>query len=263
VAAADIVKIDGVAIADVEKVDGATKPSAALNDWSASLWWDDNLTSDLGNWNDTAHTSDRELQNGSYTRNYIPYIDDSSGTKYLKILFVGDHFHTADDFIEMGSVGTRVLCGGSQQIVGQSDTGIAFDGSGDLIDGDHGLQIHMKHDTAKTDTFFRVTVVLTCSSNTIKVMHKWQSRGNSGGSFTSVADTLTGGDTQYEFSYVQATNTWTDEGPHSQGFWWGAFPGSQVSTQVNSDGDGFEKENTDWYVDGDSDDDLMWYVKTG
>ncbi len=127
---------------------GHVKLATAAIDWTESLWYEDNLTADLGDWNDTANTSVRELKNGSYARNCVPFIDDSGDTKYLKVAFVGDHHHPQDDFIQMGSLGTRVEVngGGNPDICAVTDTGIALDSNGDLTDGDHALQLLRDHD---------------------------------------------------------------------------------------------------------------------
>lgn len=260
VAAADIVKIDGVAIADVVNRNGATKPSAAAYDWSESLWMDDNLDSDLGSWSEAG--SERELQNVSYGRTYIPVLDDSSGTKTLKILFVGEHHHTADDFVAMGE-GTRVTVGGSQNIVAISDTGIIFAGDGNLTDGRHGLQIQHKHD-AKSDTYFRTTVVMDCTSNVVKCIAHWQSRANSLGDFFSFNDAWDAPtEERWGFEYDPDTNTWTNDGPYNRGNWKGTYPGTDRDTNVNGDGDGFEATMATYYVDSDTDEHRMWYIKTG
>ena len=262
VASASVVKITGVAIADVVKRGPATAPATGY-DWSSSLWMDDNLTADLGDWNDTVNVSVRELKNGSYTRNCIPFIDDSGATKYLKLVFVGDQYHNPDDFVSMGAYGTRVQVNGgvSPDMCAKTDTGIAFDGSGDLVDGDHAIQIQYKHDTAKTDTYQNVTVVLESLSNVVKCYIRYNSTTSSTPSFFSIADTKSSPTaTKWDVTYTPASNSWAYNAKGNF-YWWGAYPGSQL--QLNSTTDGMEKVNTDWYVDGDTDDDIMWYFKTG
>ena len=262
VASASIVKVGSVAAASIAKVNGATAPASSY-DWTESLWYEDNLTADLGDWNDTVNVSVRELKNGSYTRNCIPFIDDSGATKYLKVVFVGDQYHTADDFVSMGAYGTRVQVNGgvSPDMCAKSDTGIAFDGSGDLVDGDHAIQLQMKHDTAKSDTYHNVTVVLESLSNVVKCYIRYLSTSSSTPSFYSIAETKASPTaTKWHVTYTPVSNSWAYNAKGNW-YWWGAYPGSQL--QLNSTTDGMEKVNTDWYVDGDTDDDIMWYFKTG
>ena len=244
-------------------VKGRFRVAASSYDWTESLWYEDNLTADLGDWNDSAHTSARELKNGSYTRNCIPFIDDSGGTKYLRLAFVGNMNHAADDFISMGDEGTRLQIngGGNPDIAATTDTGIAFHSSGDLVDGTHALKIQFRHDTSKTDTYQNVTVVLEAASNVVKVYIKYTSTSSSTASFPTVASTMSSPTaTKWHVTYTPETNSWAYNAKGNF-YWWAAYPGSQL--QLNSTTDGIEKINTDWYVDGDSNDDIMWYFKTG
>jgi len=66
--------------------------------------------------------------------------------------------------------------------------------------------------------------------------------------------------TKWHVTYTPETNSWAYNAKGNF-YWWAAYPGSQL--QLNSITNGIEKINTDWYVDGDSNDDIMWYFKTG
>jgi hypothetical protein len=275
VAAADIVKIDGVAIADVEKVDGATKPSGAAIDWTESLWYEDNLSSILGDWSDgnserSFQIDDDSKSNMDYT--LVPFIDDSGGTKYLKFCATYVGSGSRNRFLEVDE-GTRLeVNGGSNpDICGYTDTGIAFNpATGNLVDGQHVLKIGYRYVPAKGSTLYRrSTYVMDCTSNVIKCVRRTTNNTGSGVAYYTAASALSAPSLiDWIVEYDQPTNTWSNVDVPSvwpgTGLWHRLYPGDgNMSTGPNDANDGIEKKYTTYYVDADTDEHRIWYFKSG
>ena len=272
VAAADIVKIDGVAIADVEKVDGATKPSGAAIDWTESLWMDDNLTSDLGLWSATGArrmfaNATGSSNNANMDHTVVPFIDDSGATTYLKFmcpLIMGSG--SDEQFLEVDE-GTRVQVNGgtNPDQAAKSDTGIAFDGSGNLTDGQHVVKVGYKHvPTGKGSTLYRrQTAVIDVSSNVMKAYTRSTNNTGSGVAYYTAVATIAAGRCDWAFEYDPDTNTWTNEGSATDTGFWHRLTHADVATGPNDAGDGCEKTISTYYVDSDVDEHRIWYFKSG
>jgi hypothetical protein len=273
VAAADIVKIDGVAIANVEKVDGATKPSVGAIDWTESLWYEDNLTSTLGDWSDG--DSQRKIgfdgdNEANMDNTVIPFLDDSDPSD-LQLKFVFAPFMAGGSraqFLECDT-GTRVQLnsGNHPDTCGMTDTGVTFDGSGNLVDAQHVIQVGYKNiPSGKGSTLYRrSTVVIDVASNVMRAHRRATNNTGSGVAYPTVAFTVsTPQSVDWSFTYDPDTNTWTNTGTASYvGLWHRVAPASGMSTGPDDSGNGCEKKYTTYYVDADTDEHRIWYFKSG
>ena len=272
VAAADIVKIDGVAKADIEKIDGVTRPSEAAIDWTESLWMDDNLGDDLGDW--SGGTNEKRLfgpavgaVNANMDHTCVPFLDDSGGTKYLKfVMLLKNGDGTDEQFLEVDT-GTRVLVNGgtNPDAAAKSDTGVDFDDDGNLVDGQHVIKVGYKHVPGKGSTIYRRhTCVIDVASNVMRCHIRFTNNTNSGIAYDSVATTVASPERiDWSFTYDPDTNTWTNTGTATDTGLWHRVSDADVATGPNGDGDGCEKTKSDQYVDADTDEHRIWYFKTG
>jgi len=279
VAAADIVRIDGAAISTIEKVDGATKPVVAAIDWTDSLWMDDNLTSAQGTWTgDTAYSSIRRIGGGTvgtsdtYRDFPLPFIDDSGGTKYLKMIVAGNQSATTERFQGVDA-GTRVQVnsGNNPDIVCVTSSGVAFDGSGDLVDGQHVIQFRWYHEGGKTDTFYNMTGVLDCSSNVlIFAIKQLGTTAAHARVYPTVSATLAAPYRGYVLTYDPSDNTWSRTGGWNYGWgWWRGQSTSHLGSMgADSDAHGIEcllptSGALSYHIDSDTDETRMFYFKSG
>ena len=277
VAAADIVTIDGVAVANVVKRNALSKPSAA-QDWNTSLWMDDTLTDDKGDWSSgqgkRSYASDNLVP---CDQTCIPYIDDSSGTKYLKFMF-GYSLHPGDDFLDLMEgerVGFSDPAGASADNVHKSATGIAFDGN-NLVTGTHTIRFEVKHDASKNASrkWWTFTVVMNCTESSGEFDIYWYvGKKNAGGGVSPAPTSIPAADVIAQ-SGGSGVTYWVDMGWRwtassedwsllTNNEWWRSISNNATAdVSALGDGSGMQKLQTAYYVDDDTDDHTMWEVTT-
>ncbi|MAH50506.1 hypothetical protein CMI37_32085 [Candidatus Pacearchaeota archaeon] len=272
VAAADIVKADGVAKADIEKIDGFTAPSEAAIDWTESLWMDDNLQDDLGDWSGGLSekrqfgSADGHI-NANMDQTCVPFLDDSGATKYLKFVMTLTNGEGNDEqFLEVDE-GTRVQVnsGVNPDQAAKSDTGVEIDGDGNLVDGQHVIKVGYKHVPAKGSTLYRRhTCVVDVASNVMRAHIRFTNNTGSGIAYPTAELTVSSPHRiDWSFTYDPDTNTWTNTGTATDTGLWHRVSDADVATGPNGDGDGCEKTKSDQYVDADTNEHRIWYFKTG
>jgi hypothetical protein len=172
-------------------------------DWTASLFTDSNVAADAGTgdlWDLTAPNK-RSIFYKPHENAFLLWVD-FSGTPALKMTFGWHNTHTDDDWNQV-DVGVRL---GVTNVIASTATGIEFSG-GNLVDGDHAMQYQMRHDS-KTDLYYAITAVLSCTSNVVTIYLTWTQDASSYQAYTSVVDTKVSGNKKTQFTWG-TDNTWT------------------------------------------------------
>jgi len=224
--------------------------AASAYDWTASLFDENNIDADAGTgdeW-DQAAPKKRSVFYKPHGNAFLFWVD-FSGTPALKMVFGWHNYDAADDFNQV-DVGVYL---GNSNVVCTTATGIEFSG-GNLVDGDHALQYQMRHD-AKSDLYYSITAVMSCTSNVITVYLTWTQDASSYQSYTSVGDTKVSGNKKIQFTWG-TDNTWTVQ-TDAYNIFNSAF---DADCAIASTGGTLHNLIDDVTIDGDASDKRVWEV---